>query len=50
MNEPIPVTLDTLWNALKAECCVHPETAARCVMVNREDVKRALARLGGETK
>ena len=35
-----------LWVALKEQCCVHPATAKRCVMVNELDFRAALATKG----
>jgi hypothetical protein len=32
---------DKLWMALKQQCCVHPETATKCVMVTEADFKTA---------
>jgi hypothetical protein len=34
--------IDEAWMALKEECCVNPETAVRCVMVNEEQFRKAM--------
>jgi len=34
---------ELLWVALKKQCCVNPTTAVRIVIVNREDVLRAIS-------
>lgn len=33
--------IDELWVALKDQCCVHPETARRIIILQREDVAEA---------
>jgi hypothetical protein len=45
MDAKLEITPQLIWAALKQECCVHPETAQRCVMVNEKDIVAAFKRV-----
>lgn len=41
----LPVMQEMLWDALKQECCADPANATKCVMVGKEHLGAALAKL-----
>ena len=41
------IDINKLWEALKKECCVNPETALRCVMVTKDQVRAAVKAFEG---
>lgn len=37
--------IEEMWNELKKECCVNPDTAVRCVMVSEDAFFKAMSRV-----